>query len=949
MSENRENKHEGVPRRVASKKPFGKMDAKKWRLVGRVLGTLLLICVLSGIIVLGCLYYYVANYLDPQMNVDLDSYKLAYTSYVYYTDENGEEKLLETLYGDENREWVDLTDIPKYMQDAAVAIEDERFWKHNGVDWKRTFAAVFNLMTGGSGGRFGASTIPQQVVKNVTGDDDYSMMRKLEEILRALNLSKKYSREEILEFYLNTAHFGQNTNGVQAAAKVYFDKDVSELSLAECASIIGITQYPSKYNPFLHEDYNKERQEVVLGKMRELGWITEEEYTAAVAEELVFQKEKVQEEQGQVQSWFVDEVIKNVLNDLVEQKGYTENAANNLIYKGGLRIYATINVDVQNTLDAVFEDMSSFPTLSGEEQPQASMAVLDPYTGAVLGIAGARGEKTAARLFSYATDAKRQPGSTIKPLAVYAPALEYGVITQGSVYDDAPVDVEKRYPRNYDSSYAAYKGRMDVKQAVYRSVNTVAMAVLQDLGVERSFDFITENLGISTLVRREVINGEVKSDVNLAPLSLGGVTHGVTNLEMAAAYSAFVNKGIYNEPYTYTKVVAYDGTVLLEHEADPVYAMSEQTAWLINNLLQGVVSSGTGTPAQLPNMAVAGKTGTTSDDVDRWFVGYTPYYVGVVWFGYEQPRTIRYSGTNPAIQGWVKVMRTLHEDLPYKDFFSTTGIVSGSYCLDSGMAATEACANDPRGSRVATAYFKKGTVPSEPCNVHVSVELCDDSNMIASPYCTNTHTVSMLNIHREYPYEIAIVDAQYTYLPLPVGYAYPSDSSVPVYQNLLTPGTNPGYSPGVDDPMNHLCIVHYGYTAPQPGDPGYIDPNNPVEPTDPDDPNNPADPNDPDDPNNPDDPTDPDDPDDPDNPQNPDNPGGNGTPDDPNNPTNPTGPTGSDDPNNPGSQTGQSNSGNGGNPAGQGNSGNPNGTGEDTDTPGDAGGTENSGKLPDGY
>lgn len=211
--------------------------------------------------------------------IDLDSYKLAYTSYVYYTDENGEEKLLETLYGDENREWVDLTDIPKYMQDAAVAIEDERFWKHNGVDWKRTFAAVFNLMTGGSGGRFGASTIPQQVVKNVTGDDDYSMMRKLEEILRALNLSKKYSREEILEFYLNTAHFGQNTNGVQAAAKVYFDKDVSELSLAECASIIGITQYPSKYNPFLHEDYNKERQEVVLGKMRELGWITEEEYT----------------------------------------------------------------------------------------------------------------------------------------------------------------------------------------------------------------------------------------------------------------------------------------------------------------------------------------------------------------------------------------------------------------------------------------------------------------------------------------------------------------------------------------------------------------------------------------------------------------------------------------------------------------------------------------------
>ena len=278
--------------------------------------------------------------------------------------------------------------------------------------------------------------------------------------------------------------------------------------------------------------------------------------------------------------------------------------------------------------------------------------------------------------------------------------------------------------------------------------------------------------------------------------------------------------------------------------------------------------------------------------------------------------------------------------MPYRDFFSTTGIVSGSYCLDSGMAATEACANDPRGSRVATAYFKKGTVPTEPCNVHVSVEICDDSNMVASPYCTNTHTVSMLNIQREYPYEIAIVDAQYTYLPLPVGYVYPSDSSVPVYQNLLTPGTNPGYSPGVDDPMNHLCIVHYGYTAPQPGDPGYIDPNNPV---DPDDPNNPVDP---DDPNNPDDPSNPTDPDDPNNSQSPDNPGGTGTPTDPNAPTNPTGPT---DPNNPGSQTGQGNSGNGGNPAGQGNSGNPNGTGESTGTPEDTGETGNTGKLPDGY
>ncbi|MBQ3076613.1 MAG: PBP1A family penicillin-binding protein [Clostridia bacterium] len=800
------------------------------RRIGQVIGTLFLIGMLTGLMVLGCMYYYIVNYLDPQMNIDLDSYKLAYTSYVYYYDENGTAQLLESLHGDENREWVDLVEIPQHVQDAAVSIEDERFWEHNGVDWKRTAAAVVNLLTGGSGGRFGASTIAQQVVKNVTGDDDYSMMRKIEEILRALNLCKKYSKESILEFYLNTAYFGQNTNGVQAAAKIYFDKDVSELTIAEGASIIGITKYPSRYNPFMHEDYNKERQETVLWKMQELGKISQEEYAEAVDQKLEFQKEKVQLEQAQVQSWYVDEVIKNVLDDLVNKKGYPRDYATTMLYQGGLRIYAAIDMNVQRVLDEKFAAEDTFPTLNGEEQPKASMTVIDPYTGAVLGIAGDRGEKTGARLFNYATDAKRQPGSTMKPLAVYAPAIEYNVITQGSVYDDAPYDVEKKYPRNYDSSYAPYRGRMDVKEAVYRSVNTVPIAILDQMGTERSFDFVTENLGLTTLVRSETINGSLKTDIGLAPLALGGVTWGVTNLEMAAAYAAFVNKGVYNKPYTYTRVEAYDGTVLLEHEPNPQVAMSEQTAYLINSLLQGVVTSGTGTPAQISGMPVAGKTGTTSDDVDRWFVGYTPYYVGVCWFGYEQPRTIRYSGTNPAIQGWRAVMRELHEGLPRREFFSTTGIVSASYCLDSGMVPTAACSADPRGSRVSSALFKKGTTPTEPCNVHISATLCADTNMAASPYCHNRYEASLIHVHREYPYTLGVVDAQYTWLPLPVGYTIPADSSVPIYQNLLTPGTNPGYSPGVDDPMNQLCVLHYGYSAPQPGDPGYRDPSNPITP-----------------------------------------------------------------------------------------------------------------------
>jgi len=808
----------------------------------------------TGAFVLISLFYYIVNYLDPQMNVDLGSYKLAYTSFVYYTDrQTGEDHLLEMLYHTENREWVDFAHIPQHMKEAAVAIEDERFWKHNGVDWKRTLAATLNLFTGGST-RFGASTIAQQVVKNITGEDSYSMMRKVEEILRALNLNKRYHREEILEFYLNTAYFAQNTNGVQAASRVYFDKDVGELSLAEAASIIGITQYPGKYDPFRYPENNKERQETILWKMLDLNMITREEYDLAKAEELDFKQEK-QQMFKQVQSWYVDRVITDVLNDLRGTYGYTMAYATNLLYSGGLRIYAALDMDVQRVLDAAFLDASTFPKLSGEEQPQASMTVLDPYTGAVLGIAGARGEKTGARLFNYATDAKRQPGSTIKPLSVYAPGIEYNIITQGSVYDDSPVLVDTRWPRNYDTSYAAYRGLMDVKEAVYRSVNTIAVRGLLDVGVERSFDFITENLGVSTLHRRTIVNGQVKTDMDLSPLSLGGVTYGVTNMEMAAAYATFANRGVYNKPYTYTKVLANDGSVLLERKPNPVVAMSEQTAYLINDLLTGVVQYGTGTPARLTNMAVAGKTGTTSDDVDRWFVGYTPYYVGVVWFGYEQPRTIRYSGTNPALQGWRRVMTELHSGLPQRSFFSATGIVSGSYCLDSGLAPTADCRNDARGSRVASANYKRGTTPSEPCNVHVKASICADSLMIASPYCSNVRTVGMIDIKREFPYHISVVDAQYTYLPLPEGYSIPPDSSTPVYQNLLEPGMSSAASPGVDDPMNHLCIIHYGYpeqtdrTPPEEvADPyGPLNPNDPFgqagsqQPTDPSLPMNPDD------------------------------------------------------------------------------------------------------------
>ncbi|MBC8535345.1 transglycosylase domain-containing protein [Feifania hominis] len=823
--------------------------------VGKVLLTIFLICCIAGVIVLGAFAYYVFRIVDPTLDAGLENFKLNYTSYIYYTDkETGEPVELEKLYSGSKRVWVDLSQIPKYMQDAAIAIEDQRFESHHGVDWKRTAGAVVQLVTGGS--RYGGSTITQQLIKNLTGEDDVSIKRKIQEIMRALELEKQYSKDQILEYYLNTIFLSQNCNGVQAAAQTYFGKNVSELSLAECASIIGITQYPGKYDPLVHPDNNKQKQELVLGKMLELEMITQQEYDNAVAEELVFRKksDNSDDDFSGVQSYYVDQVIEDVIADLMETKGYTYDYAERMVYAGGLHIYSAMDKDIQKTMDSVFQNEENFPTLAGDVQPTASMVVMDPYTGAVLGIVGGRGEKTTARGLNYATQTYRGPGSTIKPLAVYAPAIEYGVITPGSVYDDAPVRTDKLYPKNYDSNSKGFTGMMSIKTAVAKSTNTVAMRVLMDLGTDRSFHFLHDNLGVDSLVEKQVINGKTYSDIDLAPLSLGGLTKGVSVLDWTAAYCAFVNKGIYTEPYTYTKVTDSNGKVILEKVPETTIAMREQTAYLINQLLVNVVQSGTGTPAKISGMTIAGKTGTTSDDKDRWFVGYSPYYVGTVWFGYEKPKEIKYSGTNPALKLWKAVMSEIHEGLPNKQFFSTTGIVQAEYCLDSGKIPTEYCKIDKRGGRIATASYIKGTEPTEYCDVHVPATICADTLMIAGPYCpvATNRTVGLLNIKREYQYNLTIADAQYTYLPLPDGYTYPT-GLVPVYTNMLTAGSYTGLSSSVQYPTNCLCTYHTAPTVTEPVDPN--DPNNPVDPNNPTDPNHPTDPENPPDPNTPDDPT----------------------------------------------------------------------------------------------
>ncbi|MDP4152561.1 MAG: penicillin-binding transpeptidase domain-containing protein, partial [Bacillota bacterium] len=571
---------------------------------------------------------------------------------------------------------------------------------------------------------------------------------------------------------------------------------------AEAASIVGITKYPGKYDPFTHPDNNKERQETVLYKMYEQGYITKEQYEKAKAEPLNFAKEKATSEVNSKQSYFTDQVIEDVINSLVTEKGYTKQFATSMVYSGGLKIYSTMNKDIQDTMDTVFKDEKNFPKTYGSKQKaQASMTVMDPYTGAVVGIVGGRGEKTVDRGLNRATQTTRSPGSTIKPIAVYAPAIEYNVITEGSVFDDTPLDIADKWPKNYTNKYG---GMTTVKDAVEQSINTIATKVLDKLGTERSYNFMKNNLGITSLVDRRVQNGQVKSDINLSPLGLGGLTDGVSVMELTAAYVPFANKGIYVKPYTFTKVEDYQGNVILEKKPEKSIAMSEQTAYIMNDLLQSVVSYGTGTPAKLSGMPTAGKTGTTSDDKDRWFVGYTPYYVGAVWFGFDTPEEINVSGNNPALVLWKRVMSKIHEGKQSRDFYSTQGLTRETVCADSGLLMTDACKSDPRGSREYTAWFKKGTVPTKYCDVHIFADIDTETNMIAGANCpaSNRKKVGLLNVKREFPYDIGVTDAQYTYLPIPSGYSYSYNG--PVYQNLLPDGTFAGHSEGVDNPMNHL-------------------------------------------------------------------------------------------------------------------------------------------------
>lgn len=666
---------------------------------------------LVGIFSASAFAWYAFIYLDPTMDLGNIDNSLDYTTVVYANDSSGKPKEIEHLYTDENRIWVNLADIPVTLQEAFIAIEDQRFYKHNGVDWIRTGGAVLGMVTGSDS--YGGSTITQQLIKNLTGDDDVKISRKIQEIRRALYLEKQYNKNQILEAYLNTIYLSQGCNGVQTAAKTYFNKDVEDLNLAECATIAAITKYPTKFDPYQGDEAreaNKKRQETILNKMVELDMISEDEAKEAKEYKLVF-KNGSKKETNSKQSYFVEKVVDQVIEDLVKEKGYSYSYASSMVYSGGLSIYSTMEPDVQNILDEAYKKTSTFTSYeiySNGKAPESAMVILNNSTGAVAALVGGRGEKTVGRGLNRATNTYRQPGSCMKPIGTYAPAFEYKVKVEGVTISPGTMVLDSyvrdSWPVNYD---VVSNKPMSIQTAIARSTNTVAVKVNMALGADRAYEFLEENLGVTSMIP--------KKDENSSATALGGMTKGISVLEIAAAYEAFPNKGIYTKPYYYTKVVDSDGKILLEKTPETNVAMSESTASMINMLLKNAVDVGTGSPAKFVSTAVAGKTGTTSDSKDRWFVGYTSYYTAAVWYGYDQPARVNYNGTNPAVKAWRTVMEQVHRGVEYKSFSMPTNLVSVTYCSESGLLPTEEC---KKANTVISGQFLPGTAPTETCTVH---------------------------------------------------------------------------------------------------------------------------------------------------------------------------------------------------------------------------------------
>ena len=682
--------------------------------LGRLLLTIVMVALIAGVIVGVSLGIYIFGLANEPTGIDLNARSLNLSSFIYTKNpDTGEFEEYQTLYGVENRIWVDLNEMPKYMPEAIVAIEDKRFYEHHGVDWTRTGSAIVSLITGSN--NYGGSTITQQLIKNLTDDNEVSLTRKLREIFRALNIEKEYSKDDIIEAYLNVVNFGNNCQGVEAAAQLYFDKSISECSVCECAAIAGITQNPSRWNPLIYPENNKYRRELVLSEMYDQGKLTKQEYDAAMEESatLTFvgwgsssDSDDEDDDDVDVQNWYIDQMFYDLRRDLAKYYDISEGAASEKLYTEGLNIYCAMDIKAQEMIEK--EALTCNNDYDYDLQVGMTMVA---YDGRVIATAGSSKEKQGNLEWDRASHSVLQPGSSIKGIIPYPLAIDMGIYNYSTLVTDDPFDKWRQdgygnWIAGPPNTYGYYNHYMTVPEALSWSSNAAAVQTINLVGVHDAYNQATANLGFRHLA-------EADAD-NLGALSIGGMEGGVTVREMASAMEYIGNGGLYYQPYTYYYVTDANGSIILDNRNNtPIEAYSPDTAYKMNRLLRYNVLTSTHSAsqyAQIDGWDVVGKTGTTDYTYDIWFVGASPYCTLACWMGYDQPSTVPY-GSLAAIT-WQKVMANYLADKPYKEFDMPSTIIPATYCKGSGMLASSYC------SDTGTGYYSASDMPGYCDGIH---------------------------------------------------------------------------------------------------------------------------------------------------------------------------------------------------------------------------------------